>query len=112
MEEPTPDDDVTVAPLAGFTVGITAARRAEELRTMLERRGAAVLHGPALRLVPLADDVELRAATEDLIARPPHVTFDLQVSPGNRFAIIGWSVLRTSTMVSLSATIALKPSIT
>jgi len=74
MEEPTPDDDVTVAPLAGFTVGITAARRAEELRTMLERRGAAVLHGPALRLVPLADDVELRAATEDLIARPPHVT--------------------------------------
>ena len=73
MKEPIPDE-VTVAPLAGFTVGITAARRAEELRTMLERRGADVLHGPALRLVPLADDVELLAATKELITRPPHVT--------------------------------------
>lgn len=58
-------------PLAGFTVGVTAARRAEELGALLQRRGAAVLHAPALRIVPLADDRELLATTEDLIARAP-----------------------------------------
>ena len=54
-------------PLAGFTVGVTAARRADELGALLQRRGAAVLHAPALRIVPLADDSELLAATKDLI---------------------------------------------
>ena len=53
-------DTVTTAtappPLSGFTVGVTAARRADELGAMLERRGAAVQHAPALRIVPLADD--------------------------------------------------------
>ncbi|MFG3286129.1 uroporphyrinogen-III synthase [Streptomyces sp. NPDC048111] len=58
-------------PLAGFTVGITAARRADELATLLTRRGAAVLHAPALRIVPLADDSELLAATGELIDRAP-----------------------------------------
>ena len=63
-----------VPPLAGFTVGVTAARRAAELGTMLERRGACVVHGPALRIVPVADDTRLQDATRDLIARPPHIT--------------------------------------
>jgi len=63
-----------VPPLAGFTVGVTAARRAEELGTMMERRGAAVLHGPALRIVALADDTDLLAATRGLIAQPPDIT--------------------------------------
>jgi uroporphyrinogen-III synthase len=58
-------------PLAGFTVGITAARRAEELATLLQRRGAAVQHAPALRIVPLADDSELLAATKELIDCAP-----------------------------------------
>ena len=40
-------------PMAGFTVGVTAARRADELGALLQRRGAAVLHAPALRIVPL-----------------------------------------------------------
>jgi len=61
-------------PLAGFTVGITAARRADELGAMLERRGATVRHAPALRIVPLADDTELLAATRKLIERPPDIT--------------------------------------
>lgn len=65
---------LVVPPLAGFTVGVTAARRAEELGTMLERRGACVVHGPALRIVPVADDTQLQDATRDLIARPPDVT--------------------------------------
>ncbi|MFJ7259400.1 uroporphyrinogen-III synthase [Streptomyces globosus] len=58
-------------PLAGFTVGVTAARRADELIALLRRRGAAVLHAPALRIVPLADDSELLAATEQLLDRAP-----------------------------------------
>lgn len=60
-------------PLAGFTVGVTAARRAQELGGLLERRGAEVLHAAAIRIVPLADDTELHAATEQLINHPPDV---------------------------------------
>lgn len=58
-------------PLAGFTVGVTAARRAEELTTLLERRGAKVVHAPAIRIVPLVDDIELRQVTTHLVASPP-----------------------------------------
>ena len=64
-------DQQQVKPLAGFTVGVTAARRAEELGTLLERRGAEVLHAPALRIVPLADDSELLDATKALTEHPP-----------------------------------------
>lgn len=67
-------DAPPVPPLAGFTVGITAARRAEELATMLERRGAAVQHGPALRIVALADDEGLERRTRELVAAPPDIT--------------------------------------
>ncbi|WP_374774231.1 uroporphyrinogen-III synthase [Streptomyces sp. NBC_01310] len=66
-------DDTNTGPLAGFTVGVTAARRADELIALLRRRGAAVLHAPALRIVPLADDSELLAATRELIGRAPDV---------------------------------------
>jgi uroporphyrinogen-III synthase len=58
-------------PLAGFTVAVTAARRAEELITLLERRGAEVVHAPALRIVPLADDSDLLAACKVVIAVEP-----------------------------------------
>ncbi|MDQ0991193.1 uroporphyrinogen-III synthase [Streptomyces sp. V3I7] len=61
------------APLAGFTVGVTAARRADELGALLRRRGATVLHAPALRIVPLADDSELLTATKDIIDQVPDV---------------------------------------
>lgn len=66
-------DDGQHGPLAGFTVGVTAARRADELATLLRRRGAAVVHAPALRIVPLADDSELLAATEELLDSAPDV---------------------------------------
>ena len=55
-------------------MGVTAARRADELGAMLERRGATVQHAPALRIVPLADDTQLLAATRELIERPPDIT--------------------------------------
>ncbi|WP_326661673.1 uroporphyrinogen-III synthase [Streptomyces sp. NBC_00385] len=66
-------DDEQHGPLAGFTVGVTAARRADELGTLLRRRGATVVHAPALRIVPLADDSELLAATKQLIDTVPDV---------------------------------------
>ncbi|PKW17201.1 uroporphyrinogen-III synthase [Saccharopolyspora spinosa] len=59
--------------LAGYTVAVTAARRADELGSLLERRGARVVHGPALRILPLADDTELRLASRECIIAPPDV---------------------------------------
>ncbi len=60
-------------PLAGYTIAITAARRREELRSLLERRGARVISAPAIRLVPLSDDTELLRATKNCIAEPPDI---------------------------------------
>jgi uroporphyrinogen-III synthase len=57
-------------PLAGYTVAVTAARRKEELSALLDRRGARVVHAPAIRIVPLADDSELVAATRAVLAAP------------------------------------------
>ncbi|AUS78202.1 uroporphyrinogen-III synthase [Actinoalloteichus sp. AHMU CJ021] len=57
-------------PLLGLTVGVTAARRAEELGGLLERRGARVVYGPAIRSVALADDDRLAAATDAVLAAP------------------------------------------
>ncbi|MGX7825109.1 uroporphyrinogen-III synthase [Actinokineospora sp. 24-640] len=62
-----------VGPLAGYTVGVTAARRADELGALLERRGAEVLYGPAIRIIPLADDSDLLAATTSLLSGPVDV---------------------------------------
>jgi uroporphyrinogen-III synthase len=64
-------DSDAMPPLAGFTVGVTAARRAEELIALLERRGAKVIHAPAIRLVPLSDDAQLIAATRRCLHAPP-----------------------------------------
>ncbi|MFD4505048.1 uroporphyrinogen-III synthase [Streptomyces sp. NPDC058457] len=72
-EEQQRPDPGPHGPLAGFTVGVTAARRADELGALLQRRGAAVLHAPALRIVPLADDGELLAATKEIIDQAPDV---------------------------------------
>jgi uroporphyrinogen-III synthase len=59
-----------VPPLLGFTIGITAARRRDELASLLERRGARVLHAPTLQIVPVADDTQLLAATHACLAAP------------------------------------------
>ncbi len=56
-------------PLVGWTVAITAARRREEFGAALERHGAKVVYGPAIRLVPLADDAELLEATRRCLAQ-------------------------------------------
>lgn len=59
--------------LAGFTVAVTADRRHDELATVLEHHGARVVLAPALRIVPLADDARLRAATAALLEQPADV---------------------------------------
>jgi uroporphyrinogen-III synthase len=64
---------MALPPLAGYTVGVTADRRWEELAGLLSRRGARVVHGPTISTEYLYDDATLRAATADLIRRPPHV---------------------------------------
>ncbi len=61
---------MTIEPLAGFTVGITAARRREEFAAALERRGAKVISAPAIQIVPLADDSQLREATRRCLEQP------------------------------------------
>nr|WP_308123875.1 uroporphyrinogen-III synthase [Rhodococcus sp. BP-316] len=70
IDQPTSSD----APLAGFTVGVTAARRADELASLLVRRGANVVHAPAIRIIPLSDDAELGRRTHEIIEFPPAVT--------------------------------------
>src|SRR3954466_6727011 len=61
------------APLTGFRVAVTSARRADELSALLKRRGAAVTCAAAIAMVPLPDDDELREHTEALIEVPPDV---------------------------------------
>ncbi|MBR7837591.1 uroporphyrinogen-III synthase [Actinospica durhamensis] len=57
-------------PLLGLTVAVTADRRREDLTALLRRRGARVVEAPTLRLVPLEDDAELRAATGECLREP------------------------------------------
>ena len=57
-------------PLSGFAIGVTAARRHEELAALLERRGARVVVAPAIRLVPLADDAALLHVTKRCVTEP------------------------------------------
>jgi uroporphyrinogen-III synthase len=61
------------APLTGFRVAVTSARRADELTALLERRGATVTSAAAIAIVPLPDDDELREHTQALIDVPPDI---------------------------------------
>lgn len=60
-------------PLLGRTIAVTAARRASEQRTLLERRGATVLHAPAMRMIPIAEDSVVREATERTLTAPADI---------------------------------------
>src|SRR5688572_28653688 len=50
-----------MGPLEGFCVGITADRRAGELAELLTRRGAQVMHGPAIGTSYLGDEEALHS---------------------------------------------------
>ena len=57
-------------PLAGWTVAVTAERRAREQVDLLQRRGATVLLVPTVR-AERVDDATLRSATAAVVDRPP-----------------------------------------
>jgi uroporphyrinogen-III synthase len=61
-----------VNPLDGWTVAVTAERRADEQADMLRSRGATVVHMPTVATTPADADV-LRARTRQLVAHPPAV---------------------------------------
>ena len=58
-------------PLEGFRIGVTSHRRSQDLIEALERRGAEVLHAPALKIAPVQEDLRLIEDTRAIIeARP------------------------------------------
>jgi uroporphyrinogen-III synthase len=69
----TPEANTRPAMLRGYRVGITADRRWEEQASLFERRGATVVHGPAMRTLRLGSDSPLKAATEQVIEHPPDI---------------------------------------
>ena len=71
--------------LAGFTVGVTAQRRAAEFVALLARHGAIPVHAPTIRIVHLLGDDQLLSATRSLIDRPADI---LVVTTG--FGFRGW----------------------
>ncbi|HEU0191314.1 MAG TPA: uroporphyrinogen-III synthase [Mycobacterium sp.] len=61
------------APLAGYRVAVTSARRADQLWALLRGQGATVFAAPAIVLSNLPDDHDLHRQTEALIAHPPDI---------------------------------------
>jgi uroporphyrinogen-III synthase len=61
------------APLTGYRVAVTSARRSEELCALLNRHGAEVFAAPAISMIALPDDDELHSNTEALITDPPDI---------------------------------------
>lgn len=59
--------------LSGYTIAITADRRADEQASLVARRGGEVVHAPVIRTLPLGEEGGTRAATAALIAAPPDV---------------------------------------
>ncbi|MEZ0071077.1 uroporphyrinogen-III synthase [Planotetraspora sp. GP83] len=70
LEDPLVTPETAPDALAGFTIGVTATRRREEFSALLERRGARVVQAPAIRVVPLAEDTGLLAATRACLEAP------------------------------------------
>lgn len=59
--------------LGGFRIGVTSDRRSGDLIAALERRGAQVMHAPALRIAPNDQDQSLVIETRELIRAQPEV---------------------------------------
>jgi uroporphyrinogen-III synthase len=61
------------APLTGYRIAVTSARRAEELCALLRRQGAEIFSAPAINMIALPDDDELQSNTESLVDNPPDI---------------------------------------
>jgi uroporphyrinogen-III synthase len=59
--------------LRGFRIGVTSDRRSADLIAALERRGAQVMHAPALTITPNDHDNSLIIETRRLIVARPEV---------------------------------------
>ena len=59
--------------LEGFRIGVTSDRRSEDLIAAFERRGAEVLHAPAIRIAAAESDAKLTLDTAAIIAGRPDV---------------------------------------
>lgn len=57
--------------LSGYSIGITADRRAGEQISFLTGRGAECLHGPTVRTHPILPEAEIREATLAVLERKP-----------------------------------------
>lgn len=57
--------------LSGFRIGVTADRRSAELISAFERRGAEVMHAPAMRIAPLTESLSLQEDTRAVISAEP-----------------------------------------
>jgi uroporphyrinogen-III synthase len=64
---------MAVDQLEGFTIGVTADRRAAEQTELLHRRGAEVLIGTSVHTENWADESAVSEATRRIIADPPDV---------------------------------------
>ena len=75
VDEPSarPITGLRVDQLRGFRVGVTSDRRSGDLIAALERRGAQVMHAPALRIAPNEQDSALVDETRALIRLRPEV---------------------------------------
>lgn len=71
--EPVGRGGLRVDQLRGFRIGVTSDRRSQDLITALQRRGAQVLHAPALRIAPHDDDQGLAEETRAVIAARPDI---------------------------------------
>ena len=59
--------------LQGFRIGVTSDRRSSDLIAALQRRGAHVVHAPALKIAPHDQDRQLIAETQELIRDRPEL---------------------------------------
>lgn len=59
--------------LSGFTIAVTADRRAEEQAELIARRGGEVMLGPVIKTLPLADEASLDLAMRRLVVDPPDI---------------------------------------
>lgn len=97
-------EEMELPPLAGFTVGVTADRRAEEQIELLRRRGARVVAGATICTLPLESSEALRRATEALVAEPPDIVV---VTTG--VGIRGWFAAAASLGLAHELLEALRP---
>jgi uroporphyrinogen-III synthase len=101
-------------PLAGWTVAVTAQRRAGEQVELLQRRGATVLLVPTVR-AERVDDATLRSATADVVERAPDLWVACTAAGVQGWIATAWSwglgpalirALRGATIIARGASTA------